>query len=210
MGTLTIDNQTVSYETIAESAADRSYVIEIEYSRRFADETERTAIDLPAVGRDEVTRDAVEEHLADWYAGQGGITIEGYEVIERVECRRGELQTVERDRPTSGPADKPDPGVAADDLAEGELIAYYVGGPDHEIYGHISEGLVVALPPWSRDPPESNPTVTDAVLVDTGDRHKEIPLAWIVGSVADSEIGEAVDRPRPELRDEAAASSATD
>lgn len=202
MGELTVDDQTLTYEQIAESAADRSVAIEIEYSRRYVDGSERERIELDADRRGDVTKDLIEATLADWHEERGNVVVETYEVLEEVECRRGELVEVDhgRSRSTEVPEDKPEPGVDARVLEEGQVVAYYVGGPGHDIYGYVSEGVVEALPPWSRSPGDNGDAVTDAVRMDVGGRSKEIPLAWIVGPVDSEEVADAVDRPREALR----------
>lgn len=203
MAELTVRDQTLTYEQIAEESADRSYVVEIEYGRRYVEGTSTDRIRLSPSRRSEVTREVLAERLAEWCEDDPEVTIESYQVIEEVECRSGELVEVDRDSPGAEalPDDKPDPGVAASELSVGDRVAYYVGGPGHGIYGYVSEGIVEAVPPWDRSPHRHSETVTDAVELDVGDRTKEIPLAWIVGTVDSREVADAIDKPREALRD---------
>lgn len=200
MGELTVSDHTLTFEQISEDSADRSYVLTVEYGRRYVDATSTDRVPLSVSDREAVTRDVVEDALEEWFEAESDVTIRSYEVLETIECRRGELEDVERDVSTSNvPEGKPVPGVDARTLTQGDRVAYYVGGPGHDIYGYISEGIVEDVPPWSRSPHRHSETVTDAARLDVGGRTKEIPLAWIVGPVDSEEIADAVDRPRDSL-----------
>lgn len=202
MGEFTVSDQVLTFEQVSEDDAERSFVLEVEYGREYVDRTSTDRIPLDVSRRRAVTRDLVRESLAEWFDGESDARIRSYEVREEVECRRGALQRIEGgDRTPEVPPDKPAPGVDPRSLTPGDRVAYYVGGPGHDIYGYLSEGIVEEVPPWSRSPHHHGETITDAVRLDVGGRVKETPLAWIVGSTDDPEVAEAIDRPRDSLGD---------
>lgn len=200
MGELPVADQVLTFEQVSADDAERSFVLEVEYGHEYVDRTSTERIPLDVSRRRAVTRDLVREVLADWVSEQSDATIRSYDVVEEVECRCGDLVRVEgRDPTPEVPSDKPAPGVDPRSLTPGDRVAYYVGGPGDDIYGHLSEGVVEDVPPWNRSPHRHGETVTDAVRLDVGGRIKETPLAWIVGPTDDPEVAEAIDRPRDSL-----------
>lgn len=197
MGELSIDGQRISYEPIAVADADRRYALEIEYGWPDGTTTDHHREELSVSRRGDVTRELVENALSEWFDGVGNVIVRRYELVEEVECRRGELLDVERESP-SLPEDKPLPGVDPETVTVGDRIAYYVDGPGSEVYGHLSEAVVEEVPPRSRSE-GAGERASRAVLADVGPRTIEIPLAWIAGPVDDPEVAAAIDRPRPEL-----------
>lgn len=199
MGEFTVSDQVVTFEQVSAEDAERSFVLVVEYGHEYVDRTSTERIPLEVSRRRAVTRDLVRETLAEW-AEASGATIRSYEVLEEVECRRGDLVRVEGEASTPDlPPDKPVPGVDPRSLTPGDRVAYYVGGPGDDVYGHLSEGIVEDVPPWNRSPQRPDETVTDAVRLDVGGRVKEIPLGWIVGPSDDAEVAEAIDRPRDSI-----------
>ncbi|MCU4800921.1 hypothetical protein OB920_11125 [Halobacteria archaeon HArc-gm2] len=198
MGTLTVDDQTLSFEQIARGEADQRFVLVVEY--RGAAGLESATVDLDVTSRRDATKGVIEDALTAWYEGQSEVTVESFEVVERIECRRGDaLDRGEdpADEPEVEPIDGPEPGVDADALAEGDRVAYYVEGPHSAVYGYIAEGVVEKVPPWHRGVPGQGELIADRAVLDVGDRTREVPLEWIIGSTADSTVADAVDRPYP-------------
>ena len=197
MGTLTVGDQTLSFEQIARAEADHELVLVVEY--RGAAGLESATVDLDVTSRRDATKDGIADALAAWSESQSGVTIESFEVVERIECRRGDSLDCGEDPVEDGvePIDGPEPGIDADALTEGDRVAYYVEGPHSAVYGYIAEGVVEKVPPWHRGVPGQGELIADRAVLDVGDRTREVPLEWIVGSTGDSAVADAVDREYP-------------
>lgn len=194
MGTLSVGDQRLSFEQIAQEAADREYLLVIEYQRARGMESETVELALDVAGRQETTKDTVQDALRKWSQRSPGTTIQSFEVVEQVECRRGE-RIPENGKPGPEAIDGPVPGVDAGELSPGDRVAYYVDGPHSSVYGYVAEGVVEKVPPWKRGGPSATELVRDRAVLEVGDRTREIPLAWIIGSTDDEDVADAVDRP---------------
>lgn len=226
MGMLSVGSQELSFEQIAKTAASREFRLVVEYDRPEGEGSGTTEIDLDVARRQEATKEAISSALRDWYDGSPATTIRSFEVVERIDCRRGESVGTTGDSRSDrtggaetqseaaltgdtadggateveseiGSIDGPAPGVDADALSEGDVVAYYVEGPHSSVYGYVAEGIVETVPPWTRGVPGKGEVIQDKAVVDVGDRTREIPLAWIIGTTADDAVADAVDRQYP-------------
>ena len=203
--TFPLGDQTLSFEEIAKSDAQRRYLLEIKcrHSDSQTTDTEHRYLDISR--RQDATQDRIATPLQEWYDEQPtDVVVESYEILEQLDCRRGEFVDTEPESAPSRPQrslsdEKPTPGVDPDGLHEGDRVAYYVKGPTSRVYGYISNYIVKKAPSWEEGLPSRSTTITEEAPLDLGDRTKKIPLVWIIGTVDDPEVDAAIERRRDAL-----------
>lgn len=205
MGEFAIDDQTLSYEQIAQSDAQHRYLLEISFRRAPSKQRETARQLLDIERRQDATQDRIETALREWFTDRSdSVVIESYEVLEQIDCRRGAVVETDAERGESNALSSPsskntERGVDASEISEDDRVAYYVQGPDSSVYGYISEGIVQKVPPWEEGSQSRSQTVTEDALLDLGDRTKKIPLEWIIGSTDDPDVDAAIGRRRDAL-----------
>ena len=205
MGTFSVEDQVLECEQVSRASAEPSFVLRIEYERGSDVNVDRVELDVDS--RMEVTENVTAKALDEWHSSAGPAFVRSFDVYERIECRHGGPTDETREKWMIDASKGPDSGgrteFSEDDevavvpigFSVGDLVAYYVQGPDSSVYGYVAEARVEKTPPWTRGTPGRGERVVDSALLDRGGRSREIPLEWIIGKTEADDIASQVDRP---------------
>lgn len=196
MAKITVDGGTLSVEVVAADAEARFNMFATFQDPAGRQQHERWELDIESRG--DLTVEWIEQTLTDWADGRDDVAaIQGFEIQKIDPARRGtaadsESSPVEEQVtrvPPSMEATVPKSDVS---VGPGDLIAYYVDGPDSAVYGHTTEAVVEDVPPirkQNRDP------VHGKVKINTGRDTKLIPVEWVAGPADEVDV----DHPNEDL-----------